>query len=67
MYIEGEVEIFVNGQLEDTVGPETTIGKLGLTDERKRIAAAVAKTNCRLVRLARPTLTSWFRTRLTSR
>jgi CRP-like cAMP-binding protein len=47
--VEGEVEIFVNGKLEDTIGPGTTLGELGLIDGGKRTATAIAKTDCRLV------------------
>jgi CRP-like cAMP-binding protein len=46
---EGEVEIFVDDELEDTIGPGTTLGELGLIDGGTRTATAVAKTDCRLV------------------
>lgn len=46
---EGEVEIFINGELEETIGPGTTLGELGLLDGGPRTATAVAKTDCRLV------------------
>ena len=46
---EGEVEIFVDDKLEDTIGPGTTLGELGLIDGGTRTATAVAKTDCRLV------------------
>lgn len=46
---EGDVEIFIKGKLEDTIGPGTTLGELGLIDGGPRTATAVAKTDCRLV------------------
>jgi CRP-like cAMP-binding protein len=47
--VEGEVDIFVNDNLEDTIGAGTTLGELGLIDGGKRTATAIAKTDCRLV------------------
>lgn len=47
--VEGEVEIYINGKLEDTIGPGTTLGELGLIDGGARTATAVTKTDCRLV------------------
>jgi CRP-like cAMP-binding protein len=46
---EGEVDIFIKGKLEDTIGPGTTLGELGLIDGGSRTATAIAKTECRLV------------------
>ena len=46
---EGEVEIFVNDALEDTIGPGTTLGEFGLIDGGVRTASAIAKTDCNLV------------------
>lgn len=46
---EGEVDIFVGDELEETIGPGTTLGELGLIDGGPRTATAVAKTDCRLV------------------
>ena len=47
--MEGEVEVYVNDELEETIGPGTTLGELGLIDGGSRTATAVAKTDCRLV------------------
>lgn len=47
--IEGEVDIFVDDELEDTIGPGTTLGELGLIDGGTRTATAIAKTDCRVV------------------
>jgi CRP-like cAMP-binding protein len=47
--VEGEVDIFVNDNLEDTIGTGTILGELGLIDGGKRTATAIAKTDCRLV------------------
>jgi CRP/FNR family transcriptional regulator, cyclic AMP receptor protein len=41
--------VYYNGNLEDTIGPGTTLGELGLIDGGTRTATAIAKTDCRLV------------------
>ncbi|HVO25217.1 MAG TPA: cyclic nucleotide-binding domain-containing protein [Candidatus Margulisiibacteriota bacterium] len=51
MYVvkEGEVDLMVHGKLVDTVGPGGVLGEMALIDHRPRSAAAVARTDCRLV------------------
>lgn len=51
MYViqEGEVDILLNGNLIDTIGPGAFLGEIGLVDHKPRSATAVAKTACRLL------------------
>jgi CRP/FNR family transcriptional regulator, cyclic AMP receptor protein len=46
--VAGEVDIFVRGQLIDTIGPGASLGEIGLVDKGPRSATAVAKRESRL-------------------
>jgi CRP/FNR family cyclic AMP-dependent transcriptional regulator len=45
----GEVDIIVDGAVVETVGEGGIFGEMGLINNFPRAAAAVAKTDCRLV------------------
>jgi CRP/FNR family cyclic AMP-dependent transcriptional regulator len=47
--LEGEVDIFVNGKLVETVGKGGIFGEMALIVGENRTATAVAKTNVKLV------------------
>jgi CRP/FNR family transcriptional regulator, cyclic AMP receptor protein len=47
--IEGEVEIKIGTHTAEIAGPGSIVGELALIDDEPRSAAAVAKTDCRLV------------------
>lgn len=51
MYVvhEGEVDLIVNGQLVEKLGPGGVLGEMGLIDTAPRSASAVARTACRLI------------------
>ena len=51
MYVvqAGEVDVFVNGQLIETIGPGGIFGEMALIDKSPRSATLVARTDCRLV------------------
>jgi CRP-like cAMP-binding protein len=51
MYVlmEGEVDIIVRDQVYDTVSAGGILGEMALIDSRPRSAAAVAKTDCKVV------------------
>lgn len=51
MYVvhEGEIELLVNGQLVEKVGPGGVLGEMGLIDASPRSATAVARTDCTLI------------------
>ena len=51
MYVvqAGEVDVFVNGQLVETIGPGGIFGEMALIDKSPRSATLVARTDCRLV------------------
>lgn len=51
MYVvqSGEVDIVLNGQVVETIGPEGFFGEISLIDETTRTADAVARTDCRLL------------------
>jgi CRP-like cAMP-binding protein len=51
MYVikEGEVDILINDQVVETVGPGGIIGEMALIDTRARSATVVTKTDCQLV------------------
>jgi CRP/FNR family transcriptional regulator, cyclic AMP receptor protein len=51
MYVvhEGEVDLLVNGQLVEKVGPGGVLGEMGLIDASPRSATAVARTDCTLI------------------
>ena len=46
---EGEVDVFLQGRLVETVGPGGVIGEMALIDNEPRSAMVVARTRCRLV------------------
>ena len=45
---EGEVDIFVGGEVVETVGNDMFFGELALIDQSPRSATAVARTNCKV-------------------
>jgi CRP/FNR family transcriptional regulator, cyclic AMP receptor protein len=49
--ISGEVDLILNGTLVETVTPGGLLGEMALIEKRPRIASAIAKTDCRLVRI----------------
>lgn len=50
---EGEVEIRINGQLLETIGPGGILGEMALIDEQPRMATAIARTDCLLTPVSR--------------
>ena len=50
MYVvkEGEVDIVIDGFHFETVLPDGIFGELSLVDQEKRIASAIARTDCTL-------------------
>ena len=53
MYVvkKGEVDIVIHGQVVETVGEEGFFGELALIDQAPRSAAAIAKTDCLLIKI----------------
>jgi CRP/FNR family transcriptional regulator, cyclic AMP receptor protein len=53
MYVvqKGEVDIVVRDQVVETVGEEGFFGELALIDRAPRSAAAIAKTDCLLIKI----------------
>ena len=51
MYVvnEGEVDLLVDGQLVEKLGPGGVLGEMGLIDTAPRSASAVARTECKLI------------------
>lgn len=51
MYVvlQGEVDLFINGRLVETLGEGGVLGEMALLDDAPRTASAVARTDCRLV------------------
>jgi CRP/FNR family transcriptional regulator, cyclic AMP receptor protein len=51
MYVvkAGEVDLFVRGQLAETVSVDGFLGELAMIDNSPRTATAVAKTDCTLI------------------
>jgi CRP/FNR family cyclic AMP-dependent transcriptional regulator len=51
MYVvrQGQVELHVNGQLVDALGPGGVLGEMALIEHAPRTATATAKTDCTLV------------------
>lgn len=47
--VEGQVDIFVNGKLVETVEKGGIFGEMALIDAENRTATAVAKTDAKLV------------------
>jgi CRP-like cAMP-binding protein len=48
---QGEVDIVIDGQLVETIGPEHFFGEMALIDESPRSADAVARGDCKLLAL----------------
>jgi len=52
--LEGEVELWVNGKLAETIAAGDIFGEGALVhDDRKRFETAIAKTNCKLAYIDR--------------
>lgn len=49
--VDGEVEILSKGNVLETVGPGGIFGEMALIDHHHRSATAVARTDCRLVKV----------------
>jgi CRP-like cAMP-binding protein len=47
--VAGQVEIYVNGHLVETVGPGGIFGEMALIDKEARTGRAVAKTDAKVV------------------
>lgn len=45
----GEVDILINGEVVETIGPDGFFGEMSLIDDTARSADAVAKTECSLI------------------
>lgn len=45
----GAVDIVINGELVETVGPEDFFGEISLIEDSQRAADAIARTDCRLL------------------
>jgi CRP-like cAMP-binding protein len=48
---EGEVDIVIRGKVVETAGPGAFVGEMALIDRQRRSASAVARTDCKLVRI----------------
>jgi CRP/FNR family transcriptional regulator, cyclic AMP receptor protein len=53
MYVikKGEVDIVIRGHVVETVGEDGFFGELALIDRAPRSAAAIAKTDCTLIKI----------------
>ena len=51
MYVvqDGEVDLLVNDQVVEKLGPGGVLGEMGLIDTSPRSASAVARTDCKLI------------------
>jgi CRP-like cAMP-binding protein len=51
MYVvlEGEVDLYLHGQLIETLREGGVLGEMALLDTEPRTASAVARTNCKVV------------------
>ena len=49
----GEVDIVIDGEVVETVGPDGFFGEMSLIDDSTRSADAVARTECRLLTVTR--------------
>lgn len=47
--LEGEVDVLVNGQRVELLGPGGVLGEMALIETAPRSATAIARTACRLV------------------
>ncbi len=47
--VEGEVDVFVEGVLVETLGPGHLLGEMALIDSEPRSATATARTDCVVV------------------
>jgi CRP/FNR family cyclic AMP-dependent transcriptional regulator len=47
--LEGAVDIFVSGQLVETVEKGGLFGEMALIEKENRVATAIAKTDCKIV------------------
>ncbi|MFN0079599.1 MAG: Crp/Fnr family transcriptional regulator [Prosthecobacter sp.] len=45
----GEVDIVINGEVVETIGPDGFFGEMSLIDDSVRSADAVARSDCRLL------------------
>ena len=49
--INGEVDLILGEKIVETVGPGGILGEMALIEKKPRIASAVARTDCRLIRI----------------
>jgi len=47
--VEGQVELFVDNEVVERVGPDGVLGELALIDAAPRSATAIASTDCELM------------------
>jgi CRP/FNR family cyclic AMP-dependent transcriptional regulator len=47
--LDGKVDLRVNGQLVETVGPGGILGEMALIEQAPRVASATARTGCDLL------------------
>lgn len=45
----GEVDIILNGEVVETIGPEGFFGEISLIEDAVRAADAIARTDCKLL------------------
>ena len=48
---EGEVDLFFNGQLLETVGANGIVGEKTLIDGKPHTTTAIARTDCKIIKL----------------
>ena len=51
--VEGQIDIYVSGQLLETLGPGDILGEMALIDDQPRMATAVARTDCLLTQVSK--------------